>query len=253
MTTRISKKQKIITALQVMDTMFAEYPLTELEYTNPFQLLVAVVLSAQTTDKQVNKVTASLFAHVQSPRDMLTLWESWLKEYIKTVWLHQAKTVNLVKTAQLLDHKTRDYWWYRPQWAVWSLRDTQQQYADAQALYADRWVYIPDSIDEMLTLPWVGIKTAKVVLYLLYGQKLVAVDTHVHRVMNRLWIVRTTNPNKTSELLEKLIPDEYKDVAHRVLIYFGRYHCTARNPHCSTCPLQAQCPAYKKLSLWSKT
>lgn len=200
-----------------MNTLFADYPMTELNYETPFQLLVAVILSAQTTDKQVNKVTEELFKVVKTPEDILLLWESWVGAYIKTVGLHISKTKNLVKMAQ--------------------------QLIDFRGLYKSE---IPDTMEGMTQLAWVGIKTAKVVLYILYGHKLVAVDTHVHRVMNRLWIVHTTNPEKTSYLLESRIPDMYKDMAHKVIIYFGRYLCKAKKPECYRCPLTHLCERYKE-------
>ena len=99
----------------------------------------------------------------------------------------------------------------------------------------------------MVTLPGVGIKTAKVVLYILYGKRFVAVDTHVHRVMNRLGIVATKTPEQSSVVLEHIIPDDCKPLAHKVIIYFGRYHCTAKNPHCGVCSLSDRCPFYQKL------
>ena len=126
------------------------------------------------------------------------------------------------------------------------IRAQQWQYASAEELYSSRWYRIPDTIDEITKLPWVGIKTAKVVLYILYGQRRVAVDTHVHRVMNRLGIVTTKTPEQTSVLLEKIIPNERKDVAHRVIIYFGRYRCMAKNPSCNRCKLQTICKRYQQ-------
>jgi endonuclease III len=144
--------------------------------------------------------------------------------------------------------------WKMKNWTTNSTKSNQQkdiraqqwQYTDAQALYDDRWYRIPDTIEEITKLPGVGIKTAKVVLYILYGQRRVAVDTHVHRVMNRLGIVTTNTPEQTSVLLETIIPDERKDVAHRVIIYFGRYWCTAKKPNCVACKLKDVCPRYQQ-------
>lgn len=224
--------------LDEMYALFKDYPTTELEYATPFQLLTAVVLSAQTTDIQVNKVTQQLFSVVQTPQDMVDLWEKWLKNYIKTVGLHQSKAKNLFATSQLLVEKTTSY-----SWATTEKTEAEHPlvYKDTAEVFAKHGYYIPDTIEEMVTLPGVGIKTAKVVLYVLYGQRRVAVDTHVHRVMNRLWVVKTQTPEQTSKLLETLIPDDYKDVAHHVVIYFGRYLCKAKKPECRRCPLVKQC------------
>lgn len=238
-----------------MDQMFAWYPLTELQYKTPFQLLVAVIMSAQTTDKQVNKVNELFFRKVSRPEDIVALGEAWVGQMIKTVGLWKSKTTNLVKMATKLTidngKLTVDDWQLtmknvgadiiRP-----NIREQQRQYANAQELYTERWYRIPDTIEEMVQLPGVWIKTAKVVLYILYGQRRVAVDTHVHRVMNRLGIVETKTPEQTSKLLEVIIPDDFKPLAHKVIIYFWRYHCTAINPKCSVCPLQKQCLWFKK-------
>ena len=117
-------------------------------------------------------------------------------------------------------------------------------YGNGDDIFLEHGYWIPDTIEEMVKLPGVGIKTAKVVLYVLYKQRWVAVDTHVHRVMNRLWIVHTKTPEQSSKALEKIIPDEYKDIAHHVIIYFGRYLCKARKPECERCPLTDVCGWY---------
>lgn len=249
----MKKEEKIVIALEAMDELFKDYPLTELDYDSPFQLLLAVMLSAQTTDKQVNVVTKSFFETVIKPDDVVPLWEPWVKEFIKTVWLHVSKTKNVVKIADILvsmTEKKRQEGWVFNNVEQESIRDKQLQYTDAQSLFADWWYYIPDTLEWMQKLAGVGVKTAKVVLYILYGQRLVAVDTHVHRVMNRLGIVRSKSPEITSKRLEKTIPDHLKDLAHRVIIYFGRYLCTARKPQCDRCPLTKLCPYYKKLQQW---
>ena len=247
-------KKDIPWILDQMDELFKDYPLTELVYETPFQLLTAVLLSAQTTDVQVNKVTDSFFEVVTSPEDVVKLWEEGVKQYIKTVWLHKSKTKNLVKTAYMLVEKT----WEKTTidkdattQIVWkkqtmNIRDVQYQFTSGDEILDHYWYWLPDTLDEMIQLAWVGIKTAKVVLYVLYGQRWVAVDTHVHRVMNRLWIVKTKTPEQTSKLLETKIPDQYKDVAHRVIIYFGRYLCKAKKPECERCPLQDRCVWWKK-------
>jgi endonuclease-3 len=104
----------------------------------------------------------------------------------------------------------------------------------------------PD-LEKLQKLPWVWIKTAKVISYVLFWSKVIAVDTHVHRVSNRLWLVKTQTPEKTSLELEKVVPDKYKETAHHTLILFGRYHCTARNPKCNECPFTKICKYTKSL------
>ena len=187
---------------------------TELNFDNGFQLLVAVALSAQTTDKQVNKVTASLFQKVKKPEDILQMGFENFEQSIKSIGLYKSKAKNLRKTAQIL--------------------------AQGDGV-------IPDTQDELVKLPWVWEKTAKVILHVLYHQPVIAVDTHVHRICNRLGIVKTAQPLQTSKLLETLIPNQYKQIAHHAMILFGRYFCTARNPKCADCKLQEICRYYKDL------
>lgn len=187
---------------------------TELNFDNGFQLLVAVALSAQATDKQVNKVTASLFQKVKKPDDILQMGFENFEQSIKSIGLYKSKAKNLRKTAQIL--------------------------AQGDGV-------IPDTQDELVKLPWVWEKTAKVILHVLYHQPVIAVDTHVHRICNRLGIVKTAQPLQTSKLLETLIPNQYKQIAHHAMILFGRYFCTARNPKCADCKLQEICRYYKDL------
>ena len=187
---------------------------TELNFDNGFQLLVAVVLSAQATDKQVNKVTSSLFQKVKKPDDILQMGFENFEQSIKSIGLYKSKAKNLRKTAQIL--------------------------AQGDGV-------IPDTQDELVKLPWVWEKTAKVILHVLYHQPVIAVDTHVHRICNRLGIVKTAQPLQTSKLLETLIPNQYKQIAHHAMILFGRYFCTARNPKCADCKLQEICRYYKDL------
>ena len=187
---------------------------TELNFDNGFQLLVAVALSAQATDKQVNKVTSSLFQKVKKPDDILQMGFENFEQSIKSIGLYKSKAKNLWKTAQILSQ------------------------GDG---------VIPDTQDELVKLPWVWEKTAKVILHVLYHQPVIAVDTHVHRICNRLGIVKTAQPLQTSKLLETLIPNQYKQIAHHAMILFGRYFCTARNPKCADCKLQEICRYYKDL------
>lgn len=187
---------------------------TELNFDNGFQLLVAVALSAQATDKQVNKVTSSLFQKVKKPDDILQMGFENFEQSIKSIGLYKSKARNLRKTAQIL--------------------------AQGDGV-------IPSTQDELIKLPWVWEKTAKVILHVLYHQPVIAVDTHVHRICNRLGIVKTAQPLQTSKLLETLIPNQYKQIAHHAMILFGRYFCTARNPKCADCKLQEICRYYKDL------
>lgn len=186
---------------------------TELNYNTDFQLLVAVMLSAQTTDKQVNKVTEHLFKIIKEPQDVINLWIEKLTTAVSSVNLYKTKAKHIFETAEIL--KTRNN-------------------------------HIPEREKEIIKLPWVGIKTAKVILHILYNQPLIAVDTHVQRVSNRLWIVNTKLPEQTSKELEKKIPKQYKPIAHHCLIFFWRYICTARNPKCDECKLQEICKRYKQ-------
>jgi len=215
----MTKKPSIQSILDSMHKMFKDYPLTELNFETPFQCLIAVMMSAQTTDIQVNKVTDSLFESIKSPQDVLDMWKEQFGESIRTVWLWTSKRDNVYATAQILvdlehgDQKIHDQYGY----------------------------FIPNTMEWMIELPGVWMKTAKVVLYVLFRQKRIAVDTHVHRVMNRLWVVCTKTPEQSSKQLEIIIPDDYKAIAHHSIIYFGRYLCKARKPECYRCPLFEAC------------
>ncbi|NOZ45069.1 MAG: endonuclease III [bacterium] len=189
---------------------------TELHYSTPFQLLVAVILSAQCTDKRVNKITPSLWKAFPSVEKMAQASQDQIFDYIKTCSYPNNKAKNLLAMAQML--------------------------------LSEFGGEIPQDLKLLQKLPGVGLKTAKVVSHVLFGAPVVAVDTHVLRVANRLGWVHEKNADKVSMLLEKIIPLEYKSIAHHSLIYFGRYHCTARNPKCSSCPLQSYCAWYRKQS-----
>lgn len=204
------KKNQIKYIFEYLKELYPD-PKTELEYSTDFQLLVAVILSAQTTDKQVNKVTNRLFKKIRYPEDVLLMGIGKFKKAISSVNYFNSKSKYIYETARKL---------------------------------AEIWK-IPDDLVEIQKLPGVGIKTAKVILHVLYDMPFIAVDTHVHRVSNRLWLVKTIEPEKTSELLEKIVPNEYKSIAHHSLILFGRYLCKARNPLCGECRLNAICDYFK--------
>ena len=171
------------------------------------------MLSAQATDVQVNKVTDKIFQKIHTPEDLLTTWFASFEHSINSVNYYHSKAKHIWETAKLLK----------------------------------QWKKIPSDLDELLKLPWVWIKTAKLIAHVLYDKPFIAVDTHIHRVSNRLGLVKTTAPERTSELLEKHIPDDYKDLAHHALVLFGRYYCTARNPKCEGCKLQHICLYYRNL------
>jgi endonuclease-3 len=187
-------------------------PKTELDYTNDFTLLVAIVLSAQATDVGVNKATPALFAVADTPQEMLKLGETKLKEYIKTIGLFNSKAKNIISLSQKLITE-----------------------------FASK---IPEDVDLLVTLPGVGRKTANVWLNCARGKPTIAVDTHVFRVANRLGLCDTKTADLTEIALEKVIPEKWKQHAHHWLILHGRYICKARAPLCSECVLKDLCSYY---------
>lgn len=184
---------------------------TELIYNNPYQLLLAVVMSAQTTDKAVNKVTASLFKKVKNPSDLLKLNEDKLSSMIKSIGLWRTKTKNILKISQILEN----------------------QYHGE----------IPKDHQDLCSLPGVGRKTAAVVLNTLYKQPYIAVDTHVFRVANRTQLATGKTPYDVEMNFYKLYKATELIELHQQLIMHGRYTCTAKNPKCSTCILSSLCPS----------
>ena len=184
-------------------------PKTELRSTNPYTLLVAVVLSAQATDKSVNKATEPLFRIADTPQKMIALGEAKLTTYIKTIGLYRNKARNVIALSKIL----------------------VEQY-DAK---------VPRTRDELQALPGVGRKTANVVLNVAFGEKTIAVDTHIFRVSNRTNLAPGKDVLTVELALEKKIPDKYKLHAHHWLILFGRYSCVARKPLCPTCVVRDLC------------
>ncbi|MBU6234853.1 MAG: endonuclease III, partial [Alphaproteobacteria bacterium] len=185
------------------------HPKGELDYTNPFTLLVAVVLSAQATDKGVNKATPALFALADTPEKMAALGEEKIRDCIKTIGLYKAKAKN-----------------------VWLL---------AQKLVSDFGGKVPQTRDELVSLAGVGRKTANVVLNIAFGQPTIAVDTHIFRVSNRTGLSNGKTPEAVEADLEKVIPPEFKRNSHHWLILHGRYICVARTPKCPECPIRDIC------------
>ncbi len=191
------------------------HPTTELNFTNPFELLIAVILSAQSTDKGVNKATAKLYPIANTPEAIFALGEEGLKEYIKTIGLYNSKGKNIIKTCQMLVEKHQ--------------------------------CKIPDNREDLEALPGVGRKTANVVLNTAFGQPTMAVDTHIFRVSNRTKIAHGKDVVEVEKRLVRLIPDEFMLDAHHWLILLGRYICTARKPKCSACLIEDQCEFKKKV------
>ena len=184
-------------------------PTTELNYSSPFELLIAVILSAQATDKGVNKATANLFKVAKTPEKMLQLGEDGLKDYIKTIGLFNAKAKNILKTCAILTDK----------------------YHSA----------VPKDREALESLPGVGRKTANVVLNTAFGESTIAVDTHIFRVANRTGIAPGKTVLEVEQKLLKFVPEEFKKDAHHWLILHGRYTCIARKPRCGSCIIEDLC------------
>ena len=214
------------------------YPeaIIELNYTTPFQLLISVILSAQATDKQVNKVTDTLFLKIKWPSDVIKMWHEHFTESIKSIWLYKWKSKNIFATSKIMN---------TPRFNL--ERQSNATLDQAHQVYDKHGYYIPDTLDGLMSLHWVWEKTAKVVLRALYGLPYVAVDTHVHRVSNRIGLVKTKSPLETSKVIENKIGKKYILPAHHTIILFGRYHCLARKPKCSDCLFTKICVHYNKI------
>ncbi len=184
-------------------------PKTELNYQTPFELLIAVLLSAQSTDIGVNKVTARLFPVANTPQSFLDLGEENLKSYISSLGLFNSKARHAMQTARILVEQFNGQ--------------------------------VPNTRKELESLPGVGRKTANVVLNVVFGEPTMAVDTHIFRVGNRTGLAKGNTPLDVEMALLKVIPDKYLIHAHHWLILHGRYTCTARKPKCFQCPINQQC------------
>ena len=202
-------------------------PDTELNFETPFQLLIAVMLSAQTTDRQVNVVTDKLFLKVKEPNDILKMTEEKLAKQVSSVNYYKMKAKHIRESAEKLVELAKN--------KKAKLTKNEKECLDKYGYY------LPESLEWLIKLPWVWEKTAKVILYVRYKHDLIAVDTHVHRVANRLWIVNTSEPLETSKEIEKVVPKKWKRIAHHSLILFGRYYCTAKKPKCENCILKDFC------------
>ncbi len=189
-------------------------PVTELNYSSPFELLIAVVLSAQATDKGVNKATSLLFAVANTPQAILALGLEGLKEYIKTIGLFNAKSENIITLCrQLLDKHAGQ---------------------------------VPENREELEALAGVGRKTANVILNTAFGHPTIAVDTHIFRVSNRTGIAPGKNVLEVERKLNKWVPKNHKKDAHHLLILHGRYTCIARKPRCQSCVIEDLCEFKEK-------
>ncbi len=190
-------------------------PVTELNYTSPFELLIAVVLSAQATDKGVNKATLPLFGIANTPETILALGLDGLKSYVKTIGLFNTKSENIIKLCrQLIDRHNS---------------------------------LVPQTRDELEALPGVGRKTASVVLNTAFGYPTIAVDTHIFRFSNRTGLAPGKNVLEVERKLDKWVPNQHKKDAHHLLILHGRYTCIARKPKCQVCIIEDLCDFKEKL------
>ncbi len=190
-------------------------PTTELNYSSPFELLIAVILSAQATDKGVNKATDKLFPAANTAAAILDMGEDALKQHIKTIGLFNSKASNIIKTCRILE-----------------------EYYQGQ---------IPDDRKALESLPGVGRKTANVVLNTAFGHPTMAVDTHIFRVCNRTRIAPGKTPLEVEQRLLRLVPGEFHHNAHHWLILQGRYICVARKPKCVQCPIADLCEYKDKI------
>lgn len=192
-------------------------PRSDLQYTNAFELLISVILSAQATDKSVNIATAKLFPKANTPKKILDLGEEKLISYIQTIGLYRTKAKNVLATCELL---------------------IKQHGGD-----------VPNTREALAALPGVGRKTANVVLNVAFGQPTMAVDTHIFRISNRMGLAPGKDVVKVEEKLLKVVPVEFMSHAHHWLILHGRYTCVARNPKCRECIVHDLCGFKDKLKL----
>ncbi|WPL18548.1 Endonuclease III [Thiorhodovibrio winogradskyi] len=200
-----AKRTEIFTRLRAANPK----PTTELIYHSPFELLIAVILSAQTTDKSVNKATEKLFTLANTPKTMLALGEAALSEHIRTIGLFNTKAKNIIKTCAIL---------------------TESHQGE-----------VPRERSALEALPGVGRKTANVILNTAFGEPTIAVDTHIFRVANRTRIAQGKTPLAVEQQLLRLVPREFLKDAHHWLILHGRYTCTARRPRCTHCLIADLC------------
>lgn len=209
----MKQQEKIRLLWTTVQKMFPDAE-TELYHNNEFQLLIAILMSAQATDKQVNIINRNFFEFLKTPEDGVEMWIEEITEFINSVSFFNNKAKNIFKTCEILIEKHNSL--------------------------------PPKTIPELTALPGVGIKTAKVFLSVTENAPFLGVDTHVHRVLNRIWIVKTKTPLETDKKAEKLFSREALSFMHNALVLFGRYHCIARNPKCSDCPILTACSFKEK-------
>jgi endonuclease-3 len=210
--TNSSHKADVGNILKLLEELYGDVA-TELHYESPFQLLVATMLSAQTTDRQVNKVTPGLFEKCQGPEDFAAMSEDELGQLIRSCGFYKTKSRNIIKASKML------------------LEEYNGQ--------------VPEDLEQLQRLPGVGRKTANVVVSNAFGQDAIAVDTHVFRVSNRLGLADAKNVRDTEFQLMENIPKDKWSRAHHWLIYHGRRVCNAKKPACQTCTLNPYCKFYK--------
>jgi endonuclease III len=205
-----AKRREIFLRLQAANP----HPTTELEHKTPFELLVAVILSAQATDKSVNIATRELFPVANTPQKILELGEDGLREYVQRIGLYQTKSKHIIQMCRILIDKHNGE--------------------------------VPQTREELEALPGVGRKTANVVLNIAFGQPTIAVDTHIFRVANRTGLAPDKDVLEVERKLIKFVPDEFKHDAHHWLILHGRYTCQARKPKCAECVIMDLCEYEEK-------
>jgi len=210
---KMLSKTRIKNVLKILEEMYhgAE---SELNYSNAFELLIATILAAQCTDKRVNEVTKELYKEYNTPEEMLSLSPAELENKVRSCGFYKNKSQNILATCGILLEKFNGE--------------------------------VPSTLDELMTLPGVGRKTANVVVSNVFGQDAIPVDTHVFRVSNRLGLANSDNVLTTEEQLMKNIPKNKWSEAHHWLIYHGRRICKARRPQCEECPLSIDCLYFKK-------
>ncbi|AEM79097.1 endonuclease III [Thermoanaerobacter wiegelii Rt8.B1] len=202
-------------ALKVIEILKNTYPNAKsgLKFTNPFELLIATILSAQCTDKRVNIITDRLFKKYKTPEDFLKLTPEELQEEIRECGLYRNKSKSILETCKILKEK-----------------------------YDSK---VPETLEELMTLPGVGRKTANVVLSNAFSKQAIAVDTHVFRVSNRIGLADSKDVFTTEKQLMELIPENLWSLSHHLLIHHGRNLCTARKPKCDECPVNHLCLYFK--------
>lgn len=206
-----AKRREIFLRLQAVNP----HPTTELEHASPFELLVAVILSAQATDKSVNLATRELFPVANTPQKIVDLGEDELRGYVQRIGLYQTKSKHIIQMCRIL-----------------------LEQHDGQ---------VPQTREALEALPGVGRKTANVILNTAFGQPTIAVDTHIFRISNRIGLAPGKDVQEVEKKLLKFVPDEFKLDAHHWLILHGRYTCVARKPKCGECVIQDLCEYKEKV------